>query len=141
MDSWFVAVLAWIGTLVGQADVDAECLALGGLDVARAHAFASGDAALLERVYVDDALRAADARVLASYTGRGLTLRGVGTERLSCRVVARDATRVELDVVDRLGETWVVRSGTRVALPVDEPTRRTVVLEHTPRGWQVAASS
>ena len=140
MTSWFVALLSWIGTLAGQADLDAECLALGGLDVARAHAFATGEAALLERVYVDEGLRTADERVLASYAERGLTLGGVGTERLSCRVVEREGRRVELDVVDRLGTTWVEHDGRRFALPADEPTRRTVVLEQTLRGWQLAAS-
>ena len=141
MDTWFVALLSWLGTLVGQADVDAECLALGGLDVARAHAFATGDADLLERVYASDELRAADERVLAAYAARGLALGGMGTERLSCRVVDRDDLTVELDVVDRLGATWVVQDGRRTTLPADEPTRRTVVLQRTLRGWQVAGSS
>lgn len=140
MTSWFVAVLAWIGTLVGQADLDVECLALGGLDVARAHAFATGDPTSLERVYADEELRAVDERVLDSYVDRGLALHGVGTERLSCRVLRREGRRVQLDVVDRLGVTSVEQDGRRVALPADEPSRRTVVLERTRRGWQVAAS-
>ena len=139
MSTWFATLMAWWGTLVGQADVDVECLVLGGLDVARAHAYAVDDPRLLDQVYSDDELRSADERVMRAYRARGLVLGGVGTERLSCRVARRDDGRVQLDVVDRLGGAWVDQGGRRTSLPTDEPSRRTIVLASTPEGWRVAS--
>lgn len=140
MGEWVVAMLALLGTVVGGGDEDPECLLLGGLDSVRVAAFSEGRAERLLDVHADERLLAADAALLASYEDRGLRLRGGGLERLSCRVVGRSPDRVELDVVDRLGRTWVVEGDRRRELPRGSATRRAVTLEQGPDGWRVTGS-
>ncbi len=132
--------LLWVmSTLLGGADDDAECLLLGGLDVVRADAFTSGDAARLRDVYVDARAAHADTMALRAYRERGLRLDGMLLVRESCRVVERSSDRIVLDVVDRLGPTSArTVDGDRRALPRDRPTRRTVVLERARDAWRVA---
>lgn len=131
---WVLA--AWLG----GADDHPECLALGGLDAVRTQAFVAGEEALLENVYVDERTARADAEVLRSYGERGLRLEGMLMMRESCRVARRSSRLVVLDVVDRLGPTWVrTRDGERRELPRDRPTRRTVVLERVDDVWRVAS--
>jgi len=131
---WLLA--AWLG----GADDDPECLVLGGLDAARAQAFVSGDTEGLRDVYVDAHAARADVEVLHSYDERGLRLDGLLLVRESCRVSDRSERRLTLDVVDRLGPTTVqAADGHRRDLPLDRPTRRTVVLTRTEDGWRVAA--
>ncbi len=134
--SLFRLLAAWLG----GADSDPECLVLGGLDVARAHAFVADDEAGLRSVYVDDRAARFDVDVLRSYRERGLRLEGMAMVRESCRATGRSAGRVTLDVVDRLGPTRVITTDGQVHdLPRDRPTRRTVVLERTDDGWRVAS--
>ena len=113
---------------------------LGGLDAVRTQAFVTGDVARLRDVYVDGRVAGADAGVLRSYRDRGLRLGGMVLVRESCRVTGRSRASITLDVVDRLGPTWVrTADGRRRDLPRDRPTRRTVVLERSEVGWRVAA--
>ena len=127
---------AWLG---GGAD-DPACLVLGGLDAVRSEAFVSGDEARLRDAYVDARAARADAEVMRSYRERGLRLEGMLLVREACRTTERSDRRIEIDVVDRLGRTWV-RSGDgdRRELPRDRPTHRIVVLERTRGVWRVAA--
>lgn len=131
---WLLA--AW----VGGADADPECLVLGGLDAVRTRAFVTGDEAALADVYIDEQAARADLTVLRSYRERGLRLDGMRLVRASCRVTNRSAERVTLDVVDRLGPTWVESAdGMRRELPRDRPTRRAVVLARVDDVWRIAA--
>lgn len=131
----FWLLVAWLG----GADDDRECLVLGGLDAVRARAFVSGDEAMLTDVYVDERAARADAKVLRSYRERGLRLEGMSLVRESCRATDRAAGRVTLEVLDRLGPTWVESAeGVRRELPRDRPTRRVVVLERVDDVWRVA---
>lgn len=133
--------LFWLlAGLLGGADEDSECLVLGGLDVVRTEAFVSGEGARLRDVYVDERATRADTAVLRSYRERGLRLEGLLILRESCRVTDRSSHRLVLDVVDRLGPSRAHTDGggTR-ELPLDRPTRRTVVLDQTRDGWRVAA--
>lgn len=127
---------AWLG---GGA-ADPSCLVLGGLDAVRSQAFVTGDEARLRDVYVDDRAARADAKVMRSYRERGLRLEGMLLAREACRTTEQSDRRIELDVVDRLGRTWV-RSpdGDRRELPHDRPTHRIVVLERTGAVWRVAS--
>lgn len=140
MGEWVVAMLALLGTVVGGGDEDPQCLLLGGLDSVRVAAFSEGRAERLLDVYADDRLLAADAALLDSYHDRGLRLRGGGLERLSCRVARATDGVVELDVVDRLGRTWVLEGDRSRELPRGSATRRTVTLERAPDGWRVTGS-
>ncbi|KQO37390.1 MULTISPECIES: hypothetical protein [unclassified Aeromicrobium] len=140
MTAWFAALVTWWGTLLGPGDTAEECLLLGRLDAERAHAFVHADVDRLAAVYASDGLRERDVEVLEDYAERSLRLEGMAQLRSSCRVVERDADRVALDVVDRLGPTRAVNAGGAVPLPTDEPTRRRVTLEETASGWRVVAS-
>jgi hypothetical protein len=131
---WLLSV--WLG---GSSD-DPACLVLGGLDAVRAQAFVSGDEARLRDVYVDERSARADVEVMRSYRERGLRLEGMLLIRETCRVDGRSARQIELDVVDRLGPTWVrTAAGARRELPRDRPTRHAVVLERRGDVWRVAA--
>jgi len=138
-----MSVLAvWISlmsTLFGAAS-DPECYALGGLDVARAEALANGNLTDLRSVYADPAAAEPDSRLLKRYAARGLRVVGAGMVRGECRVVARTASRVELDVTERLARTWAVGpTGESTRLPRDEITRHHIVLTGEARHWQIAS--
>lgn len=137
MTSWLLAVVTWWGTVLGPGDADAACLRLGLLDVARAEAFASAAPGRLADVYAARSLQRTDAAVLRAWTARGFRLEGMGQLRSSCRVVEVSPSRVRLEVVDRLAPTRAVRGGRVHRLPIDRPTRRTVVLVATDHGWRV----
>ena len=133
--------LLWLlAGVLGGGDNDPECLVLGGLDAVRTQAFATGDEARLDDVYVDHSAAGTDADVLRSYRERGLRLEGMVLVRVSCRVTDRSPRRITLDVVDHLGPTRVItENGDHRDLPRDRSTRRRVVLERTDDGWRVGA--
>lgn len=128
-----------MSTLFGAAD-DPECYALGGLDVARAEALADGNLTDLRSLYAQRNAAAPDVRLLKRYAARGLRVVGAGMVRGQCRVVARTASRVELDVTERLAPAWAVSTaGETIRLPRDEPSRRRVVLAGGRGDWRIAS--
>jgi len=133
--------LFWlIAALVGVGGDDPACLLLAGLDTTRTQAFVSDDERRLRDVYLNEQVARADVDTLRSYRERGLRLEGMLLVRESCRFAGRSAESITLDIVDRLGPTWVrAKDGSRRELPRDRPTPRTVVLELTEFGWRVAA--
>jgi hypothetical protein len=138
-----MSVLAvWISlmsTLFGAAD-DPECYALGGLDIARAEALADANLTDLRSLYAHSVAAAPDARLLKRYAARGLRVVGAGMVRGECRVVARAAERVELDVRERLAPTWAVsHTGIATPLPRDELSRHRVVLTGGAGHWRIAS--
>jgi len=138
-----MSVLAvWISlmsTLLGAAS-DPECYALGGLDVARAEALADGNMPDLLSVYATHEAAAPDARLLKLYAARGLRIVGAGMVRRECRVVARAASRIELDVTDQLARAWAVApTGESTRLPQDEISRHRVVLTGGAGRWRIAS--
>ncbi|MGJ9414478.1 hypothetical protein ACHAAC_17390 [Aeromicrobium sp. CF4.19] len=140
MTDWVVGIVAWLATLLGEGE-DPACLLLGRLDAERVVALQTARPGMLAEVYADDRLAHADASVLRGYTERGLRLRGGALVRIECRVTGRDASSIRLDVVDRLGRTWVIdASGRRRELPRASPTRRAVTLTETSEGWRISAS-
>ena len=133
--------LLWLlAAVLGGGDRDPECLLLGVLDATRTRAFVSADPAQLRDVYLDAEAARHDVEVLRSYRARGLRLEGMRLVRESCRVVHRSSRRLAFDVVDRLGPTSVrTAEGRHRDLPIDGPTRHTVVLWRTAQGWRVVA--
>ena len=110
-------------------------------DERRAAAWAEGDAGALRGLYVDgSAAGGADVRVLRDYLRRGLRVEGMTTQVLALRVVARSpGRRLALEVTDRVVGAEAVGSGDRVALPVDRPSTRRVLLVREGGRWLVAA--
>ena len=137
--SIFAVWISLMSTLFGAAD-DPECYALGGLDVARAEALADGNLTDLQSLYAQSNAAAPDVRLLKRYAARGLRVLGAGMVRGDCRVVARTASRVELDVTERLAPAWAVSTaGDVIRLPRDEASRHRVVLTGGPRKWRIAS--
>ena len=134
-----IALFWLLAGVLGGGDHDPECLLLGGLDAVRTQAFVRGDEARLLDVYVDERAARADTEVLRSYRERARRFEGMVLVRESCRVTDRARVAITLDVIDRLGPTWVrSEDGDSHALPRDRSTRRTVVLERTDDSWRVA---
>ena len=117
-------------------------LVLGGLDSVRVQALTSDGPGRLSDVYTDSDAAAADRRLLREYADRGLVLRGAALQRLRCEVAHRGDDRIVLDVVDRLGRTWIVDSdGRERELPRAAAVQRSVTVVHTVDGWRIAAVS
>lgn len=124
---------------LSPAAEDQWATTLTRLDEVRAEAFASADAAALDGVYVEGsrAMRS-DAATIADYRSRGGRVTGADLRVISCRVLAESPSRVELDVVDRLGRARVVwADGSATDLPRDEPSRRVITLVRTTEGWRI----
>jgi len=91
-------------------------------------------------VYATHEAAAPDARLLKLYAARGLRIVGAGMVRRECRVVARAASRIELDVTDQLARAWAVApTGESTRLPQDEISRHRVVLTGGAGRWRIAS--
>jgi hypothetical protein len=78
--------------------------------------------------------------MLRRYLERGLIVRGGDVVFGPVRVVSRGAQAVHLRVVDQLGDVVAVsRTGGRLRLPHDLPTRHLIVLAKAGRGWRIAS--
>lgn len=112
---------------------------LGAWDVRRAAAWAAGDEAALAALYTDgSAAGRRDRAMLGRYGARGLRVRGMRMQVLAGKVRSRTAGRIVLVVTDRLAHGVAVGRGTRVVLPRDRATRRTIVLRRVAGEWRVA---
>ena len=112
---------------------------LGAWDVRRAAAWAAGDEAALAALYTDgSAAGRRDRAMLGRYGARGLRVRGMRMQVLAGKVRSRTAGRIVLVVTDRLAHGFAVGRGTRVVLPRDRATRRTIVLRRVAGEWRVA---
>jgi hypothetical protein len=114
--------------------------ALDHLDRIRWQAWRTGDPAALGRVYVpgSSALRA-DRAMLAAYRARRLRV-SARVDFRQVRVVDRDGEAVTLAVVDQLGAAVATSpSDGAVALPSDQPTAHTIVLQRVGGRWRIAA--
>jgi hypothetical protein len=109
-------------------------------DARRAEAWATGDVRGLRALYAPGApVGRVDARMLASYVDRGLTVRGLRTQVLALRVLATAQDRLRLRVTDRVvGGEAVDGAGRVAALPVDRASERVVVLRRVAGEWRVA---
>jgi hypothetical protein len=142
---WLWVLLVATRALSPSPD-DQWAVRLAGLDQVRERAFATGDPALLDDVYVaGSSARRSDARLIEAYRSRDGRVVGAELRVLSCRVVRADASRVRLEVVDRLAPATVRwGDGTTTDLPRDRPTRRSVTLvrsgDDDTAPWRIAGS-
>lgn len=112
---------------------------LADWDARRARAWASGDVDGLRDLYVAGSRSGrADARMLASYVARGLTVRGLRTQVLALDVLDASAESVEVRVTDRVSGAEAVDGETVIPLPDDRPSTRRVVLRLVEGEWLVA---
>lgn len=112
---------------------------LADWDARRARAWASGDVDGLRDLYVVGSRSGrADARMLASYVARGLTVRGLRTQVLALDVLEASAESVEVRVTDRVSGAEAVDGETVIPLPDDRPSTRRVVLRLVEGEWLVA---
>jgi hypothetical protein len=117
----------------------AAVLVLRRWDEARAHAYASGSAAQLRRLYVERApAGASDVRRLRAYAARGLTVSGMRMQLLSVQVLSASARSMRLRVTDRLVGAVAHGRSADLALPRDAASTHTIVLRRGAGGWLVA---
>ncbi|KQV76206.1 hypothetical protein ASC61_15015 [Aeromicrobium sp. Root344] len=116
---------------------------LSTLDEVRAEAFATTDAALLDRVYVrGSGAHRTDAATIADYRRRGGRVVGARLRVISCWALSASSSRARLVVVDQLGPARVVwPDGSASELPRDEPSRRVITVVRTSEGWRIAGVS
>lgn len=108
-------------------------------DRLRAEAYARGDPDALTALYAPGSRTGArDVAVLEAYAARGLVVRGMRSQLLAVREVARDDRRLVLAVRDRVRGAVAVGRGARVELPVARPQRRTVTLVRRGGEWRVS---
>ena len=113
---------------------------LHGWDAARSHAWATGDAAALRRLYVaGSAAGRADVRLLRRYLARGLVVRHLRMQVFAVRVMRRDDGILRMRVTDRVAGGVAVAGRHRLRLPVDRPTTHTIVLRRVAGAWRVAS--
>jgi hypothetical protein len=107
-------------------------------DHRRARAYARGDPAALEALYVAGSRTgAADVGVLRGYLARGLRVSGMRTQLLGAQVVERGGRRLTVLVTDVLTGAVATSGDRRWALPQDRPSTRRVVLVREAGEWLV----
>ncbi|GAA1733686.1 hypothetical protein [Aeromicrobium alkaliterrae] len=142
MDPWGVTAAAYLVSLLGAAGGGPACLDLATLDLHRSAAISSGSADELTTLFVDEAAAASEVAVLQQWNGRGLVLESAMLVIGSCVVVDDSGGRVVLEVVDRLAPTRAIDDvGLSTALPRDDWSRRTVVIQDVDGQWRYAGGS
>jgi len=145
------AVAVLLGLLAGPAERHHPVVApaatrdplaaLRAWDERRARAWARGDREALRALYVPGSRAGRrDLAMLSAWERRGLRVHGMRMQVLAADIRARSSRRLVVVVTDRLADAVAVGPGTRVALPRDAATTRTVVLRR-PDGageWRMA---
>jgi hypothetical protein len=121
-------------------------LVLSDWDRRRAQAYATGDVAALDSLYVPGSRTGRrDHRLLRAYVDRGLVVRGMRMQVLACELVFMGARRIRVLVTDRLQGALVVgqsaRDPTTIRLPADRPSRRVVTFVRRGGRWRVSEVS
>ncbi|MCW2793151.1 MAG: hypothetical protein JWO76_2249 [Nocardioides sp.] len=129
--------------LLGRPAPEPESAAVRVLrawDVRRARAWSRGETGALRRLYVARSSAARhDVAMLRAWSRRGLRVRGMRMQVLGVDVRAQGPDRIVLMVTDRLTGAVAVGSGTRVPLPRDAASTRTVTLRRVTGEWRVAS--
>lgn len=119
--------------VVGPRDVVASW------DASRSAAWEQGDVAALRGLYVAGSRTGrADVRMLAAYVDRGLHVEGLTTQVLSLEVLDESAGALSVRVTDRVVGGVVAGEGTRVTLPRDRASTRTLTLRRVDGVWLMA---
>ena len=109
---------------------------LAAWDAERAAAWADGDVRRLRTLYASGSVAGRrDVAMLRSWLDRGLVVRDLRTQVLALHEVSRSPDRWVLAVTDRV----VGGTANGVALPVDAPSARTIVLRQVDGEWRVAS--
>ena len=112
---------------------------LHGWDVRRARAWATGDRQALRELYVPGSTAGRrDVAMLAAWHERGLRVQGMRMQLLAAQVRAGSTDRLVVAVTDRLAGGVAVGPATRLPLPRDAASTRTVVLRRVAGEWRVA---
>jgi hypothetical protein len=129
-----------VGVLaLGPAQPAGASAVLHDWDDRRAAAWAACDPTSLGSLYVTgSAAGRADVAMLRAWRERGLRVHGMRMQLLGLRVRHVTATRLELDVTDRLTGAVARGPGVRLRLPEGEASVRRVVLVRTGGSWRVA---
>jgi hypothetical protein len=112
-------------------------------DGLRAAAYASGDVAALRAIYVPGSVTGRrDVAILRAYAARGLAVRGLRMQVISCDITFSGPRRIRLVVTDRVHGAVVTRGPARdptsIRLPADQPSRRVVTFVRRSGRWLVA---
>lgn len=107
-------------------------------DDRRAAAYASGDVALLRRLYVPGSVAGArDVRTLREYAAHGLVVEDLTMQVLDVDVLEESPTRLRVHLVDRLAGGTATVGRSEVALPGGRPRSRTVTMVLRGDRWLV----
>ena len=126
----------------GPPLVDARAVrVLRDWDARRARAYAQGDVAALRRLYLPGSRAgAADVRLLAAYTARGLVVRGLRVQLLEVEARARGRDTLRLRVTERVtGARAVPARGPGRLLPRDAPSTHLLTMRRHEGRWRVAS--
>jgi hypothetical protein len=122
-----------------QPEVEALAV-LSAWDAHRAAAWAAGDARRLRALYTPGSVAGQrDVAMLRRWAARGVVVRGLVTQVVSLREVARSPDTWVLAVTDRLAGGTAVGRRASWRLPGDAATAHTVTLRRTGPGWRVSA--
>lgn len=111
-------------------------------DARRAAAWAAGDTGVLRALYTPDSVAGRrDVSMLRRWVDRGLRVRGMQMQVLGSTVVEETADRLVVRITDRLTGAVAVGRGSRVVLPSDRESTRTISLRRIAGEWRVAAVS
>lgn len=128
------------GRLPRPVSAEAQALAIvRHWDQARAGAWARADPGELRQLYLPASRTGRrDVAMLRAWQARGLRVQGLRMQVLATRLHVLTADRLVLVVVDRVATGWVVANGTRVRLPRDQATSRTISMRRVAGSWLVA---
>lgn len=135
------AVIAPAARSVSVVHAVSSLAVLRDWDRLRAQAWAEGDVPGLRRLYVRGSLAGTrDAKMLRSWTGRGLRVTQMSTQVLRVELRRRTAERLVLVVTDRLAGGQAIRGAAAqgVALPRDQPTTRRLTFRKVRGAWLLA---
>ncbi|MGZ5367532.1 MAG: hypothetical protein ACXWXH_11365 [Aeromicrobium sp.] len=135
-----LAIMALSNSLAGPATDQLPAM-LDGFDQVRSLAFETGRADAFELVYPEASpLLMDDQELLASYIRRGVDIERMRMTVLEVDVVQATARHATMRVTDQLTEARIrLSDGTVRDLPRDQPTRRTLELTLTAKGWRISA--
>lgn len=127
------------GPPVAAVVQDSPVAVLQAWDERRAAAWASGDVAMLRRLYVAGSVAGErDVAMLHRYVGRGLTVGALDVQVLSGRVVVQEPARVTVEVTERLARASASDGERWWPLPRGGVSTRRVTLRLVRGQWRVA---
>lgn len=107
-------------------------------DHRRSQAWTDGDAGALADLYTRASHTGRrDCAMLAAYAARGLRVTRLRMQVLEASVRSWTASRIRLEVTDRMVGAEAVGGGLRIPLPRDRPSMRVISLRWISGAWRV----